>query len=224
MHLKNYFLLLIIILTSSTVFSQIDNSKEVKTGLFKYTPDTTSDEQQISNSSANTVQKEGETKTLFGSLEDIVKNFPKHSVIQEENKKSMSIKMDKDILIKKYWYGKDVSITKLETKVELGRIETNSNKIRIEFRDFGMVDADRVRVYINGNVESRSIVLQSGYYIINVNLKEGFNRIDIKALNTGRFGLNTAEFNVIDENGNILVEREWLMKAGYVATLVVNKY
>ena len=69
----------------------------------------------------------------------------------------------------------------------------------------------------------RSITLEGGYYIIDIDLREGFNRIDIEALNQGSSGPNTAEFKVFDDNGNLLASREWNILTGYIATMVVMK-
>ena len=132
-------------------------------------------------------------------------------------------KMDKDVLVKKYWNGQDVSVNKIATALELGRINTNTKKIRIECRDHSYVDGDQVRLYVNDVIIRSSIVLRAGYYAIDIELKEGFNRVDIKALNQGTSGPNTAEFNVYDENGNLLASKEWNILTGYVATLVVMK-
>lgn len=225
MHLKNFFLFTSIIFISSGVFSQIDSNKSIETDMFNYIPEDTNNNQQLSLSATNTTQKLGETITLFGTLEDISEIFPKHSIKQKEKSLGMRIKqMDKDILVKKYWYGKDVSDPSLKTKIELGRIETNTKRIRIECRDHSYVDGDRVRLYVNEIMIRSNIVLKSGYYVIDIDLKEGFNRVDIEALNQGTSGPNTAEFNVFDENGNLLAAKEWNILTGYIATLVVNKY
>ena len=85
------------------------------------------------------------------------------------------------------------------------------------------MDGDRVKLYVNEQVIRRSITLEGGYYIIDVNLVEGFNRIDIEALNQGSSGPNTAEFKVFDDNGNLLAAREWNILTGYIATMVVMK-
>ncbi len=225
MHLKNFFLFTSIIFISSGVFSQIDSNKSIETDIFNFIPDDTNKNQQLSLGSANTTQKLGETITLFGTLEEIAENFAKHSIKPSEKSLGMRIKqMDKDILVKKYWYGKDVSDPSLKTKIELGRIETSTKRIRIECRDHSYVDGDRVRLYVNEKIIRSNIVLKGGYYVIDIDLKEGFNRVDIEALNQGTSGPNTAEFNVFDENGNLLAAKEWNILTGYIATLVVNKY
>ena len=163
--------------------------------------------------------------TLFGTLEEIAESLPKYDIIQKKKERSMSDyqKRDKDVLVKKYWGGQDVSVNKITTALELGRIETNSRNIRIECRDHSYVDGDMVRLYVNDVVIRSSIALRAGYYAIDIVLEDGFNRVDIKALNQGTSGPNTAEFNVYDASGNILASKEWNILTGYVATLVVMK-
>ena len=91
----------------------------------------------------------------------------------------------KKYCIKKFWNGKDVSNAGLKTQLELGKLETNTKRIRIECRDHSYVDGDRVKLYVNEKIIRRSITLQGGYYAIDIDLLEGFNRIDIEALNQG---------------------------------------
>lgn len=76
---------------------------------------------------------------------------------------------------------------------------------------------------MNEQVIRRSITLEGGYFSINITLKDGFNRIDIEALNQGSSGPNTAEFKVYDEQGQLLASREWNILTGYIATMVVMK-
>lgn len=222
MQLRNIYILFLLFFISINLYSQIDNNEVIVTGNFNYQPDK---DEQLNFTSSNTIEQKGEIITRFGTLEDISNYFPKYSVNKKENKKSLSNhnQRDKDILVKKYWNGKDVSVVKLKTKLELGKIETNTQKIRIECRDHSYVDGDRVRLYVNEKVVRSNIVLQAGYYTIDVDLNEGFNRIDIEALNQGLSGPNTAEFNVFDENGKLLASKEWNILTGYIATLIVFK-
>ena len=131
--------------------------------------------------------------------------------------------VDEDVMVKQYWNGKDVNENKFKTSLELGRYETSTSRIRIVCRDHSYVDGDRVKLYVNEQVIRRSITLEGGYYIIDIDLREGFNRIDIEALNQGSSGPNTAEFKVFDDNGNLLASREWNILTGYIATMVVMK-
>ena len=205
--------------------AQIDSNKEVKTDMFNYQPDNDINNNQKKIETPNSLKYKGETITLFGTLSEIAENLPKYNIIQKERKRKMSDfrKKDDDLLVKKYWNGQNVSVNKINTQLELGRINTNSRNIRIECRDHSYVDGDRVRLYVNDVVVRSNIVLSGGYYLIDIKLNDGFNRVDIKALNQGTSGPNTAEFNVFDEHGNLLASKEWNILTGYVATLVVMK-
>ena len=209
----------------SNANAQIDSNREITTDIFNYQPEIEPEQEQISFETTNSLERKGELITLFGTLEEIAENLPKYDIIKKKKKRSMSDyqKMDKDVLAKKYWNGQDVSVNKITTALELGRIETNSRSIRIECRDHSYVDGDMVRLYVNDVVIRSSIALKAGYYKIDIELNDGFNRVDIKALNQGTSGPNTAEFNVFDETGNLLASKEWNILTGYVATLVVMK-
>lgn len=213
------------LLFSTTLLAQLDNNKAEKTNVFSFQPEKKSEQKKTLPDSSNTMERTGETITLFGTLKDISDNFPKYSIVQNKKNRSMQNhnKSEKNVLYKKFWNGKDVSDTKLKTKLELGKLETNTKRIRIECRDHSYVDGDRIKLYVNEKVIRRSITLQAGYYSVSIDLIEGFNRIDIEALNQGSSGPNTAEFKVFDENGNLLASKDWNILTGYVATLIVLK-
>jgi hypothetical protein len=225
MYLKEFLAILLIFSVLSSVNAQIDSNKEIETDIFNYQPEIEKEPEQIGFEAANSLERKGELITLFGTLEEIAESLPKYDIIQKKKKRSMSNyqKRDKDILVKKYWDGQDVSVNKITTALELGRIETNTRSIRIECRDHSYVDGDMVRLYVNDVVIRSSIALRAGYYAVDIVLNDGFNRVDIKALNQGTSGPNTAEFIVYDEAGNLLASKEWNILTGYVATLVVMK-
>lgn len=209
---------------SAGLFSQVDNNNVEETDAFQYQPEKNEKKQFTpQNKDANEIK--AETITLFGSLKDIADKFPAYSVVPEKKRRSMSDlnQREKDVLVSQYWNGNNVSIKKFQTSLELGKLETNSKSIRIICRDHSYVDGDRVKLYVNEEVVRRSITLRAGYYSIDVNLREGFNRIDIEALNQGSSGPNTAEFKVLDENGTLLADKEWNILTGYIATLVVMR-
>ncbi len=222
---KNIYFILLILFTSTSLVAQIDNNKAIETNVFNFEPEKKSDKKKIVFDNSDTVEKKGETITLFGSLSEISDNFPKYSVVPNKNNNNMQNNNahKKDVLVKKYWNGKDISDVKLKTKLELGKLETSAQRIRIECRDHSYVDGDRVRLYVNEKVVRSNIILYGGYYSVDIDLKEGFNRIDIEALNQGTSGPNTAEFRVFDDQGNLLADQEWNILTGYIATLVVIK-
>ena len=222
---KNFYFILLTLLISTSLVAQIDNNKAIETDAFNFDPEKKSNEKKIVFDTSNTIEKKGETITRFGSLSDISDNFPQYSVVPNKNNNKMQNHNipEKDVLVKKYWNGKDISDVKLKTKLELGKLETTSESVTIEFRDHIFVDGDRVRLYVNGKVIRSNIILYSGFYSVYIKLEEGFNRIDIEALNQGTSGPNTAQFRVVDDNGNILSNQEWNMKTLYIATMVVIK-
>ena len=222
--MKSIFFISVFLCFSSGLLAQIDNNTAEETNAFQYQPDNNNViEMAPQNSDKEDIK--AETITLFGNLKDIADKFPQYSVIPQKRNRSMRdlSQADKDVLVSKYWNGKNVSIKKFQTSLELGRIETDSKSIRIICRDHSYVDGDRVKLYVNEEVIRRSITLSGGYYTVNIDLKEGFNRIDIEALNQGSSGPNTAEFKVLGENGEVLADKEWNILTGYIATLVVMK-
>ncbi len=225
MQLKNILLNLVFLIFTSVLFAQLDNKKVEKTDAFIFQPDPVKEDKNLSIDLSTTIEKVGEIITRFGTLKEISSNFPEYKVIPDKRRRRMQERTNtnKDVLYKKFWNGNDVSITKLETKLELGKLETNTKRIRIECRDHSYVDGDRVKLYVNEVVIRSSITLQAGYYAIDIDLLDGYNRIDIQALNQGSSGPNTAEFKVYDGHGNLLADQEWNILTGYVATLVVIK-
>lgn len=209
---------------TSSLLAQIDQNTKEETDAFQYQPDN-SNVIEMAPQNSDKEDIKAETITLFGDLKDIADKFPQYSVIPQKKKRSMRdlSQADKDVLVSKYWNGKNVSVKKFQTSLELGKIETESKSIRIICRDHSYVDGDRVKLYVNEEVIRRSITLEGGYYSIDINLKEGFNRIDIEALNQGSSGPNTAEFKVLDEFGVVLADKEWNILTGYIATLVVMR-
>ena len=209
---------------STGLLSQIDNNNAEQTDAFQYQPNDTKEKQLIPQNT-DSQEIKAEIITLFGNLKDIADKFPTLSVVPQKRKRSMSDlnQREKDVLVSQYWNGNDVSVKKIQTSLELGKLETTSKSIRIICRDHSYVDGDRVKLYVNEEVIRRSITLRAGYYSVDVSLREGFNRIDIEALNQGSSGPNTAEFKVLDENGIVLADKEWNILTGYIATLVVMR-
>lgn len=111
-------------------------------------------------------------------------------------------------------YGKDMY---------LGDIKTNSKYVTIQFRDHEYVDGDRIRVFVNGEMEISNVMLDGTFRGFNLTLKDGFNKIDFQALNQGTSGPNTAQLQILDEVGNILANYEWNLLTGNKATAIVVK-
>jgi hypothetical protein len=133
-------------------------------------------------------------------------------------------KVDSDVLVQRNFNGKDTSNPTLKSNTSLGTIESSTKFVKIEFRDYGLVDGDRVRIYLNQQVIDANITLKGISSFIHIPLKKGYNRIDIKALNQGRVGPNTAQFFVYDDKGGLIKKQQWNLRTGTIATLGVVRY
>ena len=105
----------------------------------------------------------------------------------------------------------------------LGDVKTSSRFIGIVCRDHEYVDGDRVRIIANGVVVEANILLTGAFKGINVDLDQGFNRLEFEALNQGSSGPNTAQVDVYDENGKLMFSNKWLLSTGSRASLIVVK-
>lgn len=105
----------------------------------------------------------------------------------------------------------------------LGDFKTNAKFIGIVARDHEYVDGDRVKIYFNGNVVEYNMLLSGTFKGVNVDLVEGFNRLDFEALNQGSSGPNTAQVVVTDETGKVLHNNRWNLSTGSKASLIVVK-
>ncbi len=117
----------------------------------------------------------------------------------------------------------NINKSKFSKDFYLGDLETNSKYIIIKCRDHEYVDGDRIRLMLNGAVIHPNISLSSVFYVVDVDLDEGYNNIDFIALNEGESSPNTAQLIVLDEFGNQLSNKKWLISTGYKAKLVVFK-
>ena len=113
--------------------------------------------------------------------------------------------------------------SKYKADYYLGDIETKSEYIIIKCRDHEYVDGDRIKLMLNNSIIHPNISLTSTFYVIDIDLDDGYNNIDFIALNEGDSSPNTAQLVVLDENGVQLSNKKWLISTGYKAKLVVYK-
>lgn len=104
-----------------------------------------------------------------------------------------------------------------------GEFKTGAAAVKIACRDFGEVDGDMIKVYVNGREVIAKIYLDSQYSSIDVPLQKGFNRIEFEALNQGLVGPNTAQFRVTDDNGILISANQWNLATGFKASIVLVK-
>lgn len=230
MIIKNYILILFLLLFSTHLFSQNNSSKKKNTaGTTNFFSDTRKNLIPSNLTLIDTITKNSildfKPKKILLGFEPIATNYfkpftttPKRTI----NFMSQKTKTDSDVLVKRSFNGKDTSNNiKLSSDFNLGTLHSTSKLVRIEVRDHSLVDGDRIKVYVNEELINSNIMLNGLYYIIPINLKKGYNRIDIEAINEGYSGPNTAELKVYDEKGYLLSSQEWNILTGQRATLGV---
>ncbi|WP_228479086.1 hypothetical protein [Flavobacterium soyangense] len=106
---------------------------------------------------------------------------------------------------------------------DLGSFKTKSLTARVTYRDYGEVDGDEIRVLLNDKAIVTGIILDSKFQGFEITLLDGFNKIDFEALNQGRLGPNTAEFQVYDDKGTLISASQWNLGTGFKATIIITK-
>lgn len=104
-----------------------------------------------------------------------------------------------------------------------GDYHTKSLYVQIKYRDHSAIDGDLLRVYVNDDVLRSNVYLGRGFSGFRLKLKEGSNKIEFFAINTGASGPNTAEYRIEDETGAVIANKVWALEKGVKVTVVVIK-
>ena len=105
----------------------------------------------------------------------------------------------------------------------LGDVKSSGKFVGVVCRDHEYVDGDRVKISLNGKVVDPNMLLSAAFKGVNVDLAPGFNRIEFEALNQGTSGPNTAQVNVFDDKGQLIMANKWNLSTGAKATIIVVK-
>ncbi len=105
----------------------------------------------------------------------------------------------------------------------LGDFLTSENSVNVTFRDHEYPDGDRIQIRVNDKLVVANILLVETFKGLNIELEEGFNRIDFIALNQGESGPNTAELKVYTNSGSLVGSNQWNLATGVKATYIVVK-
>lgn len=105
----------------------------------------------------------------------------------------------------------------------LGDLKTTAKFVGIVCRDHEYVDGDRIKIYLNGEVVEYNLLLSGSFKGVNLDLAQGFNRIEFEALNQGSSGPNTAQVVVADEKGQVIHNNRWNLSTGSKASLIIVK-
>lgn len=105
----------------------------------------------------------------------------------------------------------------------LGDLRSDGKFVRIIMRDHEHPDGDLIQVLVNDVVVHPTILLESQFKVVQLDLDPGFNKIDFLALNQGESGPNTAEVRVFEEDGSLVAAKRWNLATGVKATYIVVK-
>jgi hypothetical protein len=105
----------------------------------------------------------------------------------------------------------------------LGEFKTAAKVISISCRDHEAPDGDLVRIWLNDRIVVDAILLDIDFKEVYLDLNEGFNKIEIEALNQGESGPNTAQFVIFDEKKGMITTNKWNLTTGVKAKLIVFK-
>lgn len=212
--MKHTFLLLITLLYSMHSMAQYDDNKKASGTL---------------NLKAKVVKvkiKPTIDYTLESNKKDkiVTLNTTAKRVLKTKNNTQSAVmipKPEKGVYTKKIFQGEDLTFGKKQATSELGTITTRSKEIVIECRDHSLVDGDIISVYVNDQLFRENIILKSNYFVIDVALNIGYNKITFLAKNQGYSGPNTAQFVVYDIHGNLIFKQGWNITTGQTATFGV---
>ncbi len=221
--MKIKFSLLVLLFFSSLCYSQFDNgNKAVQISPIKNTP--------ISKSKS-TSQKFSPISPITPNFKDVpLKNEPEMIFQKIGGSKPLDLSMKSDFVNPGNVYqdkmnkNSDGEVTQaFRRNQNLGDFKTKSLFVKILCRDNQFVDGDRVRIYINDMIIQENVLLEGDYKVFEFTLKNGFNKIDIEAINQGSSGPNTAEFQVFDDKGASISANQWNLSTGFKATIVIVK-
>ena len=118
---------------------------------------------------------------------------------------------------------KEQDLSALRGDKSYGEFNSTADGVGIFCRDYADVDGDIVDIYLNDELVISNVYLRGDFQRLHIPLKVGFNKIEIKALNQGLYGPNTAEFLVIDDQNQTLINQTWALLTGYKARFVIVK-
>lgn len=111
--------------------------------------------------------------------------------------------------------------TQFKKNQYFGEYKTTSDHVRLMYRDFGAIDGDLIKIYVNGKAIKTDIFLLHDFQGFDFPLDLGFNKFEIEALNQGSSGPNTAEYRVYDDEGILVPSKEWNLATGFKASFII---
>lgn len=183
--------------------------------------------QEIPRSTPRTIEPVPQTTTGGSMLFPKKKETRTYTRPKENNEIKMRQEtdlVDPGIKFKNQKFKKDAPVgAGFRSDTFLGEIRTGEKLLRLVCRDHQFEDGDLVRIWQDDKILVEKIYLRNVYQGVSIPLKDGFNKIEIEALNQGSSGPNTAEFKVMDTRGKVVQQNIWNLASGVKATLIILK-
>jgi len=105
-------------------------------------------------------------------------------------------------------------------KTGLTNVSVNRSPVEMKIWDHGSEDGDRVKIYINGKYY-RTVTLKKKGTVLRLPLRYGRHTFQVKALNQGRVGPNTASMRITGVvRGR--ARQKWSLKRGQLAGMTIH--
>lgn len=226
--MKLYFSFFILMLFSLSVYSQIDNQKKSISIPAVESKKDSADVKKLLPSkpinSNNTSINPLNTPKISTNLNLPKKEFsmfpqekfgnPGELYVKQVNKNIEDIKLPPEEIERR---------NGSTTDQYLGDFKSGAKFVNVVYRDHGFTDGDVIQVLVNDDIIHPRVYLTGGYKGFKLDLQKGINKIDFLALNQGSSGPNTAEFQVVDDAGNLVSHNQWNLATGVKATIIVVK-
>jgi hypothetical protein len=233
--MKRIFLIFVYIMVSNFLFAQPETGKTSKS--FPILPLINKPESKpldLKPLNSNPFSKSDtfiNNEPFYKSDNNLLKDKKKPSfVIGEKRDNILDPKpgfINPDIGVLDKLNGKGIQVSEnfkaIRGNLDLGNFKIKSKFVNIRYRDFGEVDGDQIRIYVNGRVIENLIILDNYFQGVEIMLETGFNKIDFEAINQGTVGPNTAEFQVFDDNKKLVSTNQWNLVTGFKASIMVFK-
>ncbi|SDH65226.1 hypothetical protein [Winogradskyella thalassocola] len=209
------------IFCSTTVFAQVIKDKETKSIRIPAVESKTKKDSALVKVKVAPILKKEDEKSSGNS-----KNNEEKFVIRETEKPFSMTENDglksPGEIYEKRWNKEAVKggIVRTMSDQFLGEFKIDAEFVNIICRDFGAEDGDKVSIFLNGDLMYDNLLLTNNYRRVNIDLVDGKNTIEIKALNEGEVAPNTGEFLIHDDSGNLVSSKQWNLYKGVKAIII----
>lgn len=112
----------------------------------------------------------------------------------------------------------------IKIDVNFGEIKTKSKYLVVKYRDYIVVDSDKIKATLNNKQVGGIMELFGSNKEFTLNLAEGINTFELEAVSKGDSGGNTCEFHIFDDKGNEIRSDYWdNWDTGVKGTFVITK-